>query len=136
MPASACAIGYLLFLGNRTLETLAFFKHSARIHNAQFYLTYDAMYTLHCSDAVPFRLSRNLVKLLDPFLVNGTFTCAMRSANACLQVSHNQGVLRNYLRLFLRDDLEALAPVPEPGQELALSQLVRAASRNMHPAIV
>jgi transformation/transcription domain-associated protein len=52
---------------------------------------------------VPFRLTRNFVSFLTPYMLDGVFASSMTAMNSCL--FRNQDVLKNYMCLFIRDDL-------------------------------
>ena len=52
---------------------------------------------------MPFRLTRNLQRVLGPLHLKGTFTAAMSSAAQCLR--KQEEFLKSYLSLFIRDDL-------------------------------
>ena len=55
------------------------------------------------SEEVPFRLTRNIMTLLSPLLVDGVFASSM--ATAALAISEKSLTLKPYLTLILRDDL-------------------------------
>ena len=52
---------------------------------------------------MPFRLTRNLQRVLGPLHLMGTFTAAISSAAQCFR--EQEEFLKSYLSLFIRDDL-------------------------------
>ena len=65
---------------------------------------YDDALQIKHSAIAPFRLTRNLVEMMQPFGLQGPYTSAVCATAMCLGKSKMQ--LANYLELFLRDDLE------------------------------
>jgi len=59
--------------------------------------------TLQHSSTVPFRLTRNLTEVMQPFGLEGPYTTALCVIARCLGAKRQQ--LHNYASLFLRDDL-------------------------------
>lgn len=96
-------LSYIMKIGDRALHKMSFFRHSGRIINSEFYPAYNENCTVECHEPVPFRLTRNLTTFLTPFVVDGVFSSVLTAANSCLLI--NQEVLKNYLCLFIRDDL-------------------------------
>lgn len=73
---------------------------------------------IESQEQVPFRLTRNLTTFMTPFLVDGIFSSAVTAANSCLLgnqagISHID-VMKNYLSLFIRDDLVAYNATKSP----------------------
>lgn len=60
---------------------------------------------LEATEEVPFRLTRNITTLLSPLLVDGVFASSM--AATALALSNKQHMLKPYLVLLLRDDLQS-----------------------------
>jgi transformation/transcription domain-associated protein len=65
--------------------------------------TYNSDLLAECNEPIPFRLTRNMTTSLSPTLIDGLFSAVLLSINSCLVT--NTEVLRNYLSLFVRDDL-------------------------------
>lgn len=96
-------LSYLMKIGERHLHRIALFKQSGRIINSEFYPTYNDSGAVESNEPVPFRLTRNLQMALSPTLIDGLFSSVVMAANSCLLT--NQEILKNYLSLFIRDDL-------------------------------
>eukprot|EP00466_Bigelowiella_natans_P000476 jgi/Bigna1/33130/e_gw1.1.3.1 len=96
-------LSYIMNIGDRSLYKLSFSKKSGRIINSEFYPAYNAYYLIDCQESVPFRLTRNITTFLTPLMVDGIVSSVLTAANSCLL--RNQDVIRNYLCLFIRDDL-------------------------------
>jgi transformation/transcription domain-associated protein len=90
-------------IGERQLHRIALFRQSGRIVNSEFYPTYNEAGIVESNEPVPFRLTRNLQAALSPTLLHGLFSATLMSANSCL-LTHLE-IVRNYMSLFLRDDL-------------------------------
>jgi phosphatidylinositol kinase/protein kinase (PI-3 family) len=65
-------------------------------------------------DPCPFRLTRNLTTLLTPFLIEGHFAAALYASTACF--SFHQEMLKNYLCVFVRDDILAWIMAGRPAR--------------------
>ena len=63
---------------------------------------------------VPFRLTRNLMTLLSPLLVDGVFASSM--ASTALALADQATTLRPYLGLVLREDLVDWGKAPLSSQ--------------------
>jgi phosphatidylinositol kinase/protein kinase (PI-3 family) len=98
----ASFMSHILKYGDRSLWKIGFFKHSGRVVNAEFYATYNEQMLCENTE-VQFRLTRNLVTLMTPFLVEGVFQATITASNSCLL--GNQEILKNYFSLMVRDDL-------------------------------
>ena len=96
-------LSYLMKIGERQLHRIAFFRQNGRLINSEFFPTYNESGIVESNEPVPFRLTRNLQQALSPTLIDGLFSSAIMSANSCLLA--NQDIIRNYLSLFIRDDL-------------------------------
>ena len=79
------------------------------------------------NEPVPFRLTRNLTTALSPTLIDGLFSSVVMAANSCLLT--NQEILKNYLSLFIRDDLlswnSTKHPIDSDVTQRALEQAAR-----------
>jgi len=96
-------LAYLLKIGERQLHRISLFRQSGKLSSSEFYPQYNSDGLIENNEPVPFRLSRNLSAALSPAALDGLFSATLMSANSCLLTNHE--VLRNYLSLFLRDDL-------------------------------
>ncbi|GAB5370731.1 hypothetical protein AAMO2058_001518200 [Amorphochlora amoebiformis] len=96
-------LSYIMNIGDRSLHKLSFSKKSGRIINSEFYPAYNQFCIIDCQESVPFRLTRNITTFLTPLMVDGIVASVLTAANSCLL--RNQDVIRNYLCLFIRDDL-------------------------------
>lgn len=101
--AMSSVLAYSLSIGERTPNRLQFDKSTAQILNSEFRPQYNTNGLLETAEAVPFRLTRNLHHFLTPFGVDGAFAPTMSKMAQCL--IDKKPVLRNQLRLILRDDL-------------------------------
>ena len=81
---------------------------------------------------MPFRLTRNLQRVLGPLHLMGTFATAISCAAKCFR--EQEEFLKSYLSLFIRDDLvswytgkvrnkQTSATVPDPNAERLKSVL-------------
>lgn len=105
-------LSYILSISDRALYKICVSQRSARITNADFFAQYSNSFLLEQTEQIPFRLTRNLTTFLGPFVLTGVFVSTMTSAAACL--ARNQEVLKNYLCLFLRDDLVSWSEKKSP----------------------
>jgi len=96
-------LSYIMNIGDRSLHKLSFSKKSGRVINSEFYPAYNQFCLIDCQESVPFRLTRNITSFLTPLMVDGIVGSVLTAANSCLL--RNQDVIRNYLCLFIRDDL-------------------------------
>jgi len=96
-------LSYVLKIGDRSLQKMAFFKQSGRVVNVEFYPAYGDQLSIENHEQVPFRLTRNLTNFLNPFVVDGIFASVLCATNSCF--FSNSEILKNYLFLFIRDDL-------------------------------
>jgi len=104
-------IGLLSFLcsvmriGGRNPDRIFVNCESGRVLTRELRPNYSgkdgSMYNL--AESVPFRLTRNLTRLLGPTLVDGTMRASMGSVAICL--SERRDLMKNYLSLFIRDDM-------------------------------
>ena len=99
----ASFLSFSLNIGDRTPYKIWLCRRSANIQHTDFYPSYASSHLIEHSDPVPFRLSPNLTFFIGPFILRGTFIGAFVSSAACWL--RRQDVLKNYLSLFIRDDL-------------------------------
>lgn len=75
--------GYLLKIGNRQPKNILISMETANVFHSEFQCTYDDTGIVDNREAVPFRLTRNIVSFVSPFAVEGTFkTCLVAGAKA------------------------------------------------------
>ena len=101
--ALAGYLSYLLKIGERAPHKLSLHQQSGRLVNTDFYPSYNEQQLIDCSEPVPFRLTRNLQRFLSPPVLDGLFPAVLMSVNSCLL--QQSDVLKNFMQLFLRDDL-------------------------------
>lgn len=98
-------ITYILCVGNRNPALLSIDNSTAAVHLHQFYPRYrEADHLIDDeAEAVPFRMTPNLKRVLSPFLLHGVYGATKIATAACL-LKH-QDIVKNYLYLYIRDDL-------------------------------
>ncbi|CEP01214.1 hypothetical protein PBRA_001820 [Plasmodiophora brassicae] len=99
----SCFLAYVLRVGDRSLHKTLLSRSTGNITMTEFYPSYNSSNIIETSDAVPFRLSPNLSTFIGPHLISGVLSSTLVSVSACL-LKH-QDILKNYLYLFIRDDL-------------------------------
>jgi transformation/transcription domain-associated protein len=91
--------------GERYPHKLMFDETTARVISHEFRPGYTHQGMLEVSEEVPFRLTRNITTLLSPFLIEGVFATSMVTTAQALCT--REEVMRPYLSLMLRDDLQS-----------------------------
>ncbi len=84
------------------------------------------------SETVPFRLTRNLTRLLGPTLVNGTMRASIGAVAMCF--SERRDLMKNYLSLFIRDDMVSYTRSKSATQRSELEE--RDAIEKMLPQVI
>jgi len=102
-------IGYIMGIGNREPRNIRFSKSTGNLLHLEFYPAFDLEGIVKCSDAVPFRLTRNLKTFLNPIYADGIFGSSMIGAALCF--AHYKEHLQNHLSLFIRDSLIVWQPI-------------------------
>jgi transformation/transcription domain-associated protein len=101
--AMSSLMSYCLCIGEQSPHRMLFNKSNGRIYSPEFRPGYNQNGSLECTEAVPFRLTRNLYNFVTPFCIDGVFASAMSTMAQCLV--QRQKVLESQLSLLLRDDL-------------------------------
>eukprot|EP00457_Paulinella_chromatophora_P000070 gb/GEZN01000070.1/.p1 GENE.gb/GEZN01000070.1/~~gb/GEZN01000070.1/.p1 ORF type:complete len:2436 (+),score=418.65 gb/GEZN01000070.1/:121-7308(+) len=123
-------LSYMMRIGDRTLHKIAFLKESGRVVNSELYPSYSERCLIDVKEHVPLRLTRNLTTFMTQFVVEGLVANSMMAATRCLE--QNKDVLKNYLCLFIRDDLLSWNSTKMP---LSSSQAQRHMEDRLRPAI-
>jgi transformation/transcription domain-associated protein len=106
LGAQMALSGYLAFvmaIGERSMHKVSFSRQSGMVFNSEFYINYNSQLVIEPHEAVPFRLTRNITTFFTPFVLEGIFVPVLTGTNSCLL--RNQECLKNYLCLFIRDDI-------------------------------
>ena len=96
-------ICYLLKIGDRQLHRISLWRNSGQLVQHELYPTYSAHGIIESNESVPFRLTRNLTQVMGSQLVDGLLVACIMCTNSA--VMKYQEVIKNYLCLFIRDDL-------------------------------
>ena len=78
-------------MSERNPHRLLFDQSSAQVLSTELYPSYTSTGALKCAEAVPFRLTRNLHTLVEPFRLDGVFASAMASMAECMLDSSEVG---------------------------------------------
>ena len=70
----------MLLVGSRSPNKLLISKASGKIHQLEFYPSYNSQCLLERNESVPFRLTRNLTSLFTPYGVEGWFVSTLTAA--------------------------------------------------------
>jgi len=96
-------VSALLRIGGRSPKKIAFAKNTGKVFMLDFYPNFDQNGMVEYSEAVPFRLTRNLHAFFTPFGVKGDFVATMAAAaQACAAPGRN---VRMHLDVYFRDSL-------------------------------
>jgi transformation/transcription domain-associated protein len=101
--ALSAFLTYILQIGDRTLHKISISSESGRMLNWEFYPNYNSQLHIDGAEPVPFRLSPNITEFIGEYLVKGVVSSALIGSAAC--VLKNQDIVKNFLYLFLRDDM-------------------------------
>ena len=124
--------------GDRSPQRFVFSKKTGRFVASEFRPVYRPEGQMEPSEDVPFRLTRNIMTLLSPLLVDGVFASSM--ATTALAVSEKSATLKPYLTLILRDDLMSwhaskMQPQTDAEQRRNEAQLAERVSKNVKHAL-
>lgn len=96
-------VSYLLAVGARRPQNIMFSWATGTVHNIHMRGLISTRGVLESDEAVPFRLTRNLLRLLGSFGLEGPFYGAMAAAMQALL--DKQELLRLFLDIVVRDEL-------------------------------
>ena len=88
--------------------------------------------SLNLSESVPFRLTRNITRLLGPTMLNGTLRHCIGAVAMCF--SERRDLMKNYLSLFIRDDMVSYTRSKSATQRSELEE--REAIEKMLPQVI
>ncbi|CAM9242622.1 unnamed protein product [Chrysoparadoxa australica] len=125
---------YSFTCGERFPHRLMFDSHTACVISHEFRPGYTHQGLLDPAEDVPFRLTRNMVHLLSPLLVEGVMSYSMASVAQVLV--QKKEFFEPYLALMLRDDLlswhaSKTAPRSETEQRVVEKQLQERMTKNV-----
>jgi transformation/transcription domain-associated protein len=101
--ALSAFLTYVMQIGDRTLHKISIGLRSGRLFNWEFYPNYNAQQHIDGAEPVPFRLSPNITEFIGPYLLKGLVGGTIIGSAAC--VLKHQDIVKNFLYLFLRDDM-------------------------------
>jgi transformation/transcription domain-associated protein len=96
-------MSYVFNVGDRAPHKISLSTQSGCLVNLDFSTMYNQSQLLDNAEPVPFRLTRNMVTFLTPFMIDGIMASVITSFTHCL--IKNQEVIKHIFCLFLRDDL-------------------------------
>lgn len=114
-------IGSIFSINDRTLDNLFVSIDTGKMYHKKYYPNYNENFQLFQSDPVPFRLSRNLKEFIEPFGLLGPMACSMHAISDGIYLKKES--LRDYIQLFLRDDIVHWSLTPNRSPISSLSQL-------------
>jgi len=99
------ALNYAMGGGeDQSPENMWFSRVDGTIVQPTLHTTYSDELALVHSKSVPFRLTRNLSEVMQPFGIEGPFTSALSVVAQCL--AHKRQQLHNFSALFFKEDLQ------------------------------
>lgn len=102
---TACVVGHCLGVGARRPQNLMFSWSSGAISNLYVRVLTSQEGLLESDEAVPFRLTRNMVKLMGPLGVEGPLKASMMST--IMALGNDLKIVRMFLDVIIRDELTA-----------------------------
>jgi transformation/transcription domain-associated protein len=94
---------YLLRIGDRSLHKITLWRNSGQLIHSEFFPSYNPQGQIESNESVPMRLTRNITTFVGPHLTEGLLVASIMATNSAM--IKNQEVIKNYLCLFVRDDL-------------------------------
>ena len=101
--ALSCFLQYILAVGERNPHRVAFSRQTGRFLTSEFRPGYNSQGLIERSEAVPFRMTRNIHRFMTTYSIEGPFANAI--TNAAQSLSTRGNIVGNQLSLFFRDDL-------------------------------
>eukprot|EP00884_Botryococcus_braunii_P021979 jgi/Botrbrau1/8465/Bobra.0237s0082.1 len=105
--ALSAVMQYCMYIGGRTPYKMLFSRSTGRIFQQDFTPLYSPTLDLDKQEAVPFRLTRNLVSFLSSFSIEGSFIAVLSlTAQALLQ---REDFLKDLLTFYFKEDMNGWA---------------------------
>jgi hypothetical protein len=121
-------LGFILAVGNRAAHTAIFCQYSGRVCAADFHpcISSASSYPEPHLSEMPFRLTRNIERVLQPFLFNGVFKSSLGSISFALQHTLEPGgFLEPYVYLYLGDERTDVSSQNVPAQSHVLKKTIQ-----------
>lgn len=100
---TACVVGHCLGVGARRPQNLMFSWSSGAVSNQHVRMLTSQEGIVENDEAVPFRLTRNLVKLMGPFGIDGPLKASM--ITTLMALGNDLEIVRMFLDVIMRDEL-------------------------------
>jgi phosphatidylinositol kinase/protein kinase (PI-3 family) len=104
---TSAIVSFALAIGARRPQNLLFSWDTGAVSNSHMRPLVSARGLLECDEAVPFRLTRNIMRLIGPNGVHGPLFGAMAVSLRALR--SNDKLLKTYLEIIVRDELHSWA---------------------------